>query len=67
MLQSSAPMQMAVMAGGCENAIVSKGALLRKAAERTVPTLHRRLGKLLASFTAADCANFFLHSGCGPI
>ena len=40
-------------------------ALLRKADERTVPTLRRRLGKLLDSVTAAECANFLLHSGYG--
>jgi len=48
-----------------EQAFSKLKALLRKAAERTVPTLRRRLGKLLASFTAADCTNFLLHSGYG--
>jgi hypothetical protein len=38
-------------------------ASLRKGAERAVPHLRRGVGKLLASFTAADCANFFEHSG----
>ena len=50
-----------------EQAFSKLKALLRKAAERTVPTLRRRVGKLLASFTAADCANFLLHSGYGSI
>jgi len=50
-----------------EQAFSKLKALLRKAAERTVPMLRRRLGKLLASFTAADCANFLLHSGYGSI
>jgi transposase len=46
-----------------EQAFSKLKALLRKAAERTVPHLRRRVGKLLASFTAADCANFLEHSG----
>jgi transposase len=50
-----------------EQAFSKLKTLLRKAAERTVPTLRRRLGKLLARFTAADCANFFLNSGYGSI
>jgi transposase len=50
-----------------EQAFSKLKALLRKAVERTVPTLRRRLGKLLANFTAADCANFLLHSGYGSI
>ena len=41
-------------------------ALLRKAAERTVPALRRRVGKILAAFTPVDCANFLLNSGYGP-
>lgn len=40
-------------------------ALLRKAGERTVPTLRRRVGKVLARFTPTDCTNFLLHSGYG--
>jgi transposase len=50
-----------------EQAFSKLKALLRKAAERTVPNLSRRVGKLLARFTAADCANFLQHSGYGPI
>ena len=50
-----------------EQAFSKLKALLRKAAERTVPTLRRKVGKLLASFTAAECANFLLHSGYGSI
>jgi hypothetical protein len=51
-------------AGGAGPSRPSKlKALLRKAAERTVPHLRCGVGKLLASFTAADCANFFEHSG----
>jgi transposase len=50
-----------------EQAFSKLKALLRKAAERTVPSLYRRVGKLFASFTAADCANFLQHSGYGSI
>jgi transposase len=46
-----------------EQAFSKLKALLRKAAERTVPALRRRVGKLLAGFTPADCMNFLLHSG----
>lgn len=50
-----------------EQAFSKLKALLRKAAERTVPNLRRRIGKLLATFTAADCANFLEHAGYGSI
>jgi transposase len=46
-----------------EQAFSKLKALLRKAAERTVPHLRRRVGKLLAGFAAADCANVLEHSG----
>ena len=45
-----------------EQAFSKLRALLRKAAERSVPTLRRTVGKVLASFTAAECANFLLVS-----
>ena len=38
-------------------------ALLRKAAERTIPHLCRRIGKLVAAFYARECANYFAHAG----
>jgi transposase len=38
-------------------------ALLRKAAERTVPRLQRRITKLLGAVTAQECFNFFQHDG----
>ena len=38
-------------------------ALLRKAAERTVPNLWRRIGLLLTDFTPQECAAFFAHDG----
>ena len=43
-----------------EQAFSKLKALLRKAAERTVPDLQRRVGKILASFTSAECENFLL-------
>lgn len=48
-----------------EQAFSKLKALLRKAAERTVPALGRRVGKILARFSPDDCANFLLHSGYG--
>jgi transposase len=38
-------------------------ALLRKAAERTVEGLCRRIGLIVPSFTAQECANYFEHAG----
>lgn len=46
-----------------EQALSKLKALLRKAAERTVPNLSRRIAKLLSRFTATECANFFAHAG----
>ena len=48
-----------------EQAFSKLKALLRKAAEREVPALRRRVGKLLARFTPTNCKNFLLHSGYG--
>jgi transposase len=36
---------------------------LRKAAERTVPHLSRRIGALVAAFSPQVCANYFRHAG----
>ncbi len=36
---------------------------LRKAAERTINGLCRRIGKIACSFSAQECANFFAHAG----
>ena len=41
-----------------EQAFSKLKALLRKAAEQTVPGLCRKIGKLLAAFSAGECANF---------
>ena len=48
-----------------EQAFSKLKALLCKAAERTVPSLRRRVGKILASFTPTECMNFLLNSGYG--
>jgi transposase len=37
--------------------------LLRKAAEQTIPGLCRRIGKLIAAFSARECTNYFSHAG----
>ena len=42
-------------------------ALLRKAAARTIPRLQRRIAKLIASLTAAECINFFISAGYASI
>jgi transposase len=36
---------------------------LRKAAERTIAQLRRRIGRIVDSFTAKECRNFFRHAG----
>jgi transposase len=46
-----------------EQAFSKLKALLRKAAERTIPGLCRRIGKLLGAFSARECANFLAHAG----
>ena len=46
-----------------ELAFAKLKALLRKAAERTVPDLWQRITTLLAQFTTHECAAFFSHDG----
>jgi transposase len=41
-------------------------ALLRKAAPRTIPGLWRKIGSLLAAFSARECRNYFEHAGYVP-
>ena len=41
-------------------------ALLRKAAERTVPNLWDRIGHVLNDFTPQECSNYFRHDGYAP-
>jgi transposase len=36
---------------------------LRKAAERTIPRLLRRIGRVANSFSPQECKNFFRHAG----
>jgi transposase len=38
-------------------------ALLKKAAERTVPALWDRIGDILKDFTPQECENYFRHDG----
>jgi transposase len=46
-----------------ENAFAKLKALLRKAAERTIEELWTAIGRLLDSFTPAECANYFAAAG----
>jgi transposase len=41
-------------------------ALLRKAAERTIPALWRRIRSILRAISEPECINFFRHSGYAP-
>jgi transposase len=36
---------------------------LRKAAERTIRSLTRRIGRIVNGFSAEECRNFFQHAG----
>jgi len=36
---------------------------LRKAAERTIPCLTRRIGRIVSDFSPRECRNFFRHAG----
>ena len=49
-----------------ENAFAKLKALLRKAAERTVPGLWKTVGDLIDQFTPAECANYFRAAGYEP-
>ncbi len=46
-----------------ENAFAKLKALRRKAAERTVEGLWTAIGRLLGTFTPAECANYFQAAG----
>jgi len=35
----------------------------RKAAERTIPRLRRRIGRFAATLTAREASNYFRHAG----
>ena len=49
-----------------ENAFSKLKALLRKAAERTVDGLWSAIGRLVSTFTRAECANYFAAAGYDP-
>ena len=49
-----------------ENAFAKLKALLRKAAERTVDGLWAAIGRLIDTFTPAECANYFSAAGYDP-
>jgi len=36
---------------------------LRKAAERTIPRLRRRIGRFARALTAREASNYFSHAG----
>jgi transposase len=46
-----------------ENAFSKLKAMLRKAAERTIDGLWDRIGNLIPTFTAEQCANYFAAAG----
>jgi transposase len=46
-----------------EQAFSKLKAHLRKAGERTIPRLSRRIGALTANFSPQECANYFRHAG----
>ena len=46
-----------------EQAFSKLKAHLRKATERTIPRLCRRIGALMEAFTPQECANYFRHAG----
>jgi transposase len=46
-----------------ENAFAKLKALLRKAAERTIPGLWTTIGRLVDAFTPQECANYFAAAG----
>ena len=50
-----------------ENAFAKLKALLRKAAARTVSGLWNAIGRLIDTFTPAECANYFTAAGYDAI
>ena len=47
-----------------ENCFSKIKAHLRKAAERTINRLCRRIGKIASSVSAQECCNYLAHAGC---
>jgi transposase len=50
-----------------EQAFAKLKALLRKAAERSVPALWNRIGSLLSTFSSQECTNYLKNSGYASI
>jgi transposase len=48
-----------------EQAFAKLKAHLRKAGERSIPTLWDRIGTILQNFTSDECKNYFTHAGYG--
>ena len=46
-----------------EQAFSQLKAHLRKAAERTIPRLSRRIGAIVTAFSPQECTNYFRHAG----
>jgi transposase len=46
-----------------EQAFSKLKARLRKAAERTIPRLSRRIGAIVTAFSPQECTNYFRHAG----
>jgi len=46
-----------------EQAFSKLKAHLRKAAERTIPRLLRRIGRIVTGFSPRECGNYFRHAG----
>ena len=49
-----------------ENAFAKLKALLRKAAERTVAGLWSAIGRIVDTFSPAECSNYFVAAGYDP-
>ena len=49
-----------------ENAFAKIKALLRKAAQRTVEGLWNTIGRIIETFTPAECSNYFKAAGYDP-
>lgn len=49
-----------------ENAFAKLKAMLRKAAVRTVEGLWNAIGRIIGTFTPAECANYFAAAGYDP-
>lgn len=49
-----------------ENAFAKLKAMLRRAAERTVEGLWDAIGRIIDTFTPAECANYFADAGYDP-